>query len=564
MKNKSLIMIMLIILILWIGTLSCKARITTNDPTVKSGETFTISVNSQEVVDGYKVGISSNSGLTFISASGGVTNGNVVANTNNSGTQNLATYTFKAPEVSVDTTYTVAFSAEGVIIHGTDNRTSSTATATVKVKANENNNNGGTSNGGGTDNNGGSSNNGVTSNNGGTTNNGGSATNNDDKPKEPTFTQTNETVYVKEKENQINVRSSYTTSSNIVGKLKKGESITRTGVGSNGWSKVNYNGATAYISSRLLTTTKPEEEKSTIKALKSLTVEPGTLSPEFNPETTKYEITVGEDVTKLNIKAVVEDEKSKVNISGNDDLELGENIVKIVVTAEDGTARTYTITVTKEEKEQLKLDTLSVKGINLNPSFSSDIYEYTADVDNDITKLELEAVSNIENATIEILGNEDLQEGENAVTIMLKSEDGKQNVTYQIIVKRAAKTIVNSNVSEESNSNMQYVIVGSILGGILLIIIIALIIKKVRSNREDDGVDLNFMDELKGDNEDSLYGSNVTNEKENSEKYIEDDEYIEMGNRYNKSANKLYNVEDEVDFSDIDKDLKRRKKGKHF
>ena len=29
-------------------------------------------------------------------------------------------------------------------------------------------------------------------------------------------------------------------------------------------------------------------------------------------------------------------------------------------------------------------------------------------------------------------------------------------------------------------------------------------------------------------------------------------------------TNKLYNVEDEVDFSDVDKDKKRRKKGKHF
>ncbi|HBC84313.1 MAG TPA: hypothetical protein DCZ30_02370 [Clostridiales bacterium] len=98
----------------------------------------------------------------------------------------------------------------------------------------------------------------------------------------------------------------------------------------------------------------------------------------------------------------------------------------------------------------------------------------------------------------------------------------------------------------------------------MLIIIIVLIIKKIRSNREDDGVDLNFMDELKGDNEDSLYESNITNTKEDSENYIEDDEYIEMENLYNKSTNKLYNVEDEVDFSDIDKDLKRRKKGKHF
>lgn len=403
-------------------------------------------------------------------------------------------------------------------------------------------------------------NNGGSSNNNGTTNNGNTTGNNDDKPKEPTFTTVNQTVYAIQ--DGINIRTSYSTSSSSLGKLKKGEEVTRIGIGSNGWSKVNYNGKIVYISTSLLTTTKPEE-KSTVKVLKSLTVEPGTLSPEFNPETTKYSITVGEDITKLNINAVVEDEKSKLDISGNDDLKLGENIIKLVVTAEDGTARTYVITVTKEQQEQLRLNTLVIKGINLNPSFSSDIYEYVVDVENNITKLDIEALGNIENANIEILGNEDLQDGENTVTIMLKSEDGKQNVTYQIIVKKAGKTIVGSNTSDNNSSNMQYIIVGSILGGILLIIIIALIVKKVRSNREDDGIELNFMDDIKTMNSDNNILENKEDEKVTKEDYINDG-YIFMQERHNKTSNKLYNVEDEVDFSDIDKDLKRRRKGKHF
>lgn len=343
-----------------------------------------------------------------------------------------------------------------------------------------------------------------------------------------------------------------------------GNGETTNGGGTNNGGASNNSGTTAYISSSLLTTTKPEEEKSTVKALKSLTVEPGTLSPEFDPETTKYTMTVGTDVTKLNINAVVEDEKSKLDISGNEDLKLGENIIKLVVTAEDETARTYTITVTKEEQEQLKLDTLSIKGIDLNPSFSSDVYEYTANVDNNITKLDIEAICNIENATIEILGNEDLQDGENTVTIMLKSEDGKQNVTYQIIVKKAVKTIASSNVSEGSNSNMQYIIVGSILGGILLIIIIVLVVKKIRNNREDDGIELNFMDDIKMmDNNDNELENNKQNEEYNQEENRED-EYIMMEEQPKIKPNKLYNVEDEVDFSDVEQEPKRRKKGKHF
>lgn len=447
-------------------------------------------------------------------------------------------------------TYTVSLSGDVTDANGTPSNISDSVTVKVSEKSNTNpSGNGETTNGGGT-------------NNGGASNNNGTTGNNDDKPKEPTFNTVSQTVYATQ--DGINVRSSYSTSSSSIGKLKKGEEVTRIGVGSNGWSKVNYNGTTAYISSSLLTTTKPEEEKSTVKALKSLTVEPGTLSPEFDPETTKYTMTVGTDVTKLNINAVVEDEKSKLDISGNEDLELGENIIKLVVTAEDETARTYTITVTKEEQEQLKLDTLSIKGIDLNPSFSSDVYEYTANVDNNITKLDIEAICNIENATIEILGNEDLQDGENTVTIMLKSEDGKQNVTYQIIVKKAVKTIASSNVSEGSNSNMQYIIVGSILGGILLIIIIVLVVKKIRNNREDDGIELNFMDDIKMmDNNDNELENNKQNEEDNQEENRED-EYIMMEEQSKTKPNKLYNVEDEVDFSDVEQEPKRRKKGKHF
>ena len=72
----------------------------------------------------------------------------------------------------------------------------------------------------------------------------------------PSFSSVNETVYAT---GSVNVRSSYSTSSSIVGSLDAGDSVTRTGRGSNGWSRVTYNGQTAYISSEYLTTEKPEE-----------------------------------------------------------------------------------------------------------------------------------------------------------------------------------------------------------------------------------------------------------------------------------------------------------------
>ena len=59
----------------------------------------------------------------------------------------------------------------------------------------------------------------------------------------------------------VNVREAADTSSGRLGGLGKGESITRTGICENGWSRVDYNGTTAYVHSDYLTTTEPVEEE---------------------------------------------------------------------------------------------------------------------------------------------------------------------------------------------------------------------------------------------------------------------------------------------------------------
>ena len=81
---------------------------------------------------------------------------------------------------------------------------------------------------------------------------------NNQAPKEPTFTDVNETVYTKD---SCNVRESYSTDSKKITKLEKGRKLKRIGVGDNGWSKVEYNGKTVYISSQFLTTEKPPDPK---------------------------------------------------------------------------------------------------------------------------------------------------------------------------------------------------------------------------------------------------------------------------------------------------------------
>lgn len=80
--------------------------------------------------------------------------------------------------------------------------------------------------------------------------------------------------------------------------------------------------------------------------LKTLEIEGYEIT--FDKETLEYKIKVKSDVTSLDIKAIPESNKSRVEITGNEKFKKGNNTVTITVTAEDGSTREYKITVDKE------------------------------------------------------------------------------------------------------------------------------------------------------------------------------------------------------------------------
>lgn len=61
----------------------------------------------------------------------------------------------------------------------------------------------------------------------------------------------NETVTAKD---YVNLRVEASTTAKVLGQLKNGETLQRTGIGSNGWSKLNFGGKTVYAISSYLTT----------------------------------------------------------------------------------------------------------------------------------------------------------------------------------------------------------------------------------------------------------------------------------------------------------------------
>ncbi len=101
-------------------------------------------------------------------------------------------------------------------------------------------------------------------------------------------------------------------------------------------------------------------------SLKSLEISPGTLTPAFQPGTTAYSVTLPEDTTSIVVSAVPNDAKATVAVSHNNDLEPGENKTYIVVTAENGTQKTYVLNITcgeAQEPDEAEAQTVTINGV---------------------------------------------------------------------------------------------------------------------------------------------------------------------------------------------------------
>lgn len=87
--------------------------------------------------------------------------------------------------------------------------------------------------------------------------------------------------------------------------------------------------------------------------LETLAIEDTLLYPPFDNAETNYKVEISENTEKLNILAIPQNEKAKVQIVGNENLKIGKNIIEVTVTAVNGiTKRKYQIEVYKRNEEQ--------------------------------------------------------------------------------------------------------------------------------------------------------------------------------------------------------------------
>jgi hypothetical protein len=99
----------------------------------------------------------------------------------------------------------------------------------------------------------------------------------------------------------------------------------------------------------VITQAQLEASYSSNNNLASLSIDNATLSPAFNAGTTSYTVELEPNTTSIKVNATVADGKSSLAGAGIVNVVDGSNTISVVVTAENGKPKTYTINATVKE-----------------------------------------------------------------------------------------------------------------------------------------------------------------------------------------------------------------------
>lgn len=230
-----------------------------------------------------------------------------------------------------------------------------------------------------------------------------------------------------------------------------------------------------------------QEQKSSDNYLKDLIINSShEMNPDFNKDTANYNITVPNEVDHLELNAIPSSSLAKVEIKNNKNFKVGSvNTVEIIVTAEDGSKRIYTLNVTRSTvSAENDLEDLEINA-PLSPNFDPNQLEYTTSVDSNTNQLEINAVAKNKDATIQIIGNENLKSGKNTILIKVTDKNGFSKV-YQIEVEKEAKKTLLFGLT---GFQLGMILFGII--GIILLIWLFIILAKRKKKKEATNENLN-------------------------------------------------------------------------
>jgi len=177
--------------------------------------------------------------------------------------------------------------------------------------------------------------------------------------------------------------------------------------------------------------------------LKTLTVSQGSLS--FTKTTTDYVVIVENNINSIVLGATADYSKSSISGLGTKTLSIYSNIFNIVVTAENGSKRTYSINVQRKDSNGLAsppstnnyLREIKFTGYEeFNSAFVKETLDYVLNVGNLVTTVEMIATPDDSKSMVEIT-QAPLVVGQNVFKIKVTAENGDIK-TYTITINRSS------------------------------------------------------------------------------------------------------------------------------
>lgn len=205
----------------------------------------------------------------------------------------------------------------------------------------------------------------------------------------------------------------------------------------------NGDSVTANVSNKTITIKEPP---STNNNLASLSTNVGNIS--FNKNTTSYNLSVDTNVSSITINASAEDSGAKISGIGTKNLNLGNNTLKVVVTAPSGDTKTYTINVNRKDNRSTNnnLSSLSISNGTIN--FNKNTTTYSVNVPFDVSSVKVTAKAEDSKSNVSVSGGNNLTpEQTTNVVVKVTAENGSVK-TYTIKVTRGKdpnKPLSNNN-----------------------------------------------------------------------------------------------------------------------
>lgn len=205
--------------------------------------------------------------------------------------------------------------------------------------------------------------------------------------------------------------------------------------------------------------------------LSALSLDALTLSPKFATGTTSYTATAPYAIGSVSITATVAGANATLKVKGatassgvataKQNLAVGQNVIAVEVTAQDGTKKTYNLTITRTAPSTDATLVAFSPGIGaFAETFATSKLAYTQSVSNEVSKLQVRATSANDGAIIRVNGTVissgdlsapiSLNVGDNTITAEVTAENGSTKKVYTVVVKRAAPVVKSSDAKLKS------------------------------------------------------------------------------------------------------------------